>query len=284
MYIGTTTAGRAAHFIVLEKGDDSKDIQELISKQEIKNLIISKEIQEDHFLGNSDFASIFQQIEILHLKNLEIQESEQLYVFQNLKRLEIFDCTYKTKEPIDILKFAYLEELVMPYSKRFVHLFDHPKLKMIMLNDFNQLGFSFPENKVLETLSIEKSKECDWSSLTNFKNLKSLYLTQIASLEDISWLSDFSSLHDIELSSCKKVKNCIENLAEVKTLETLFLCYMGDFETLKPLQKLKNLKELTIESGGKLTDNKNVDFLLEIPNLEFGIDMRNCKFSDNYTQ
>lgn len=210
MYIGTTTVGRAAHFIVLEKGDDPKDIQELISKQEIKNLIISKEIQEDYFLGNADFASIFQQIEILHLKNLEIQESEQLYAFQNLKRLEIFDCIYKTKEPIDFLKFTHLDEVVIPYSKRFIHLFDHPKLKTIMLNDFNQLGYSFPENNVLETLSIEKSKKCDWNSLTNFKNLKSLYLTQIASLEDISWLSEFSSLHDIELSSCKKVKTVLK--------------------------------------------------------------------------
>lgn len=55
MYIGITTAGRLDHFIALEKGDDAKSAQELMTERKIKNLIISKEINEDHFLGNSDF-------------------------------------------------------------------------------------------------------------------------------------------------------------------------------------------------------------------------------------
>lgn len=169
----------------------------------------------------------------------------------------------------------------MPYSKRFVNLFNHPKLKTIMLENFNQLNFIFTENNVLETLSIEKSKACDWSSLTNFNNLKSLYLTGISTLNDISWMPQLSNLIDIELSNCKKIENCIENLANVKNLENIWLTYMGDFETLEPLKKLTHLKELNIQSGGKLTDNKNVDFLFDMPNLEFGIDMKNCQCSDN---
>ncbi|MCA5005252.1 hypothetical protein [Sphingobacterium bovistauri] len=281
MYIGTTTAGRKDHFIVLEKGDDAKSVQELITEKNIKNLIISREIKEEDFLGNPDFKSIFQLVEILHLNKIEIGESEKLYAFQNLKRFEIVDCTHHCKEPIDFLNFTNLEEVVMPYSKRFVNLFNHPKLKMIMLENFNQPKFIFPENNVLETLSIEKSKDCDWSSLTNFNNLISLYLVKVPSLIDISWMPHLSNLKDIELSNCKKVENCIENIANIKTLDTIFLSYMGDFETLEPLKKLSHLKELNIENGGKLTDNKNVDFLFDMPNLEFGIDMRNCKCSDN---
>lgn len=281
MYVGTTTQGRADHFIVLEKGDQANAVQELMLEKNVNNLIISKEIKDDNFLGNPDFKAIFQQIEILYLKDIEIKESEQLYVFKNLKRLEIINCSYKTKEAIDWLNFVHLTEIIAPYSKRFINLFDHPKLKMIMLDHFNELGFVFPENKVLETVSIEKSKTCDWNSLTNISNLTSLYLVKIPTLQDISWISQFSKLKNIDFTSCKNIENCIENIAEVRTLESIYLSYMGDFETLVPLKKLKHLKEFTIESGGKLIDNKNVDFLNEMPNLEFGIDMRNCKTSNN---
>lgn len=268
MYVGTTTQGRPDHFIVLEKGDQAKAVQELMLERNVNNLIISKEIKDENFLNDADFKAIFQQIEILYLKDIEIHASEQLYAFQNLKRLEIVDCTYKTKEPIDWLNFVNLTEIIAPYSKRFVNLFHHPKLKMIMLDNFNALDYIFPENTILETLSIEKSKDCDWKSLANFSNLTSLYLVKIPSLQDISWISKLSKLKDVEFTSCKNIENCIENIAKVQTLETIYLSYMGDFETLAPLKKLKHLKELTIESGGKLTDNKNVDFLSEMQNLE----------------
>lgn len=56
---------------------------------------------------------------------------------------------------------------------------------------------------------------------------------------------------------------------------------MGNFETLTPLQKLKQLKELTIENGGFLTDKKSVSFLHKIPNLEFTIEMKNCYYGNN---
>lgn len=91
MYIGTTTTGRLDHFIVLEKGDDAKSVQELMTERKVKNLIISREIKEGDFLGNPGFQFIFQQIEILHLNKIEIGESEQLYAFQKLKRVEIVD-------------------------------------------------------------------------------------------------------------------------------------------------------------------------------------------------
>lgn len=65
-----------------------------------------------------------------------------------------------------------------------------------------------------------------------------MYLISIPTLIDISWMPQLSNLKDIELSNCKKVENCIENLANIMTLDTLFLSYMGDFETLEPLKKL----------------------------------------------
>lgn len=223
MYVGTTTARRPDHFIILEKGGEAKSVLALMTEKRVKNLIISKELNQDQFLGNPDFKDIFDQIEILHLNKIEIKESQQIYAFKNLRRLEISDCTYKTKEPIDFLQFMKLEEVVMLYSKRFVHLFNHPKLKLIKLNNYNELDFSYPENHVIETLSIEKSKACNWNSLIHLKNLKSLYLIGIPSLKDISFISQLSYLTDIEFSSCKNTLNTIEKLAEVKTLESIFL-------------------------------------------------------------
>lgn len=281
MFIGSTAKERPEDFIILEKGDTAHTVQALMNEKKVFNIIIDERLIDHDILNNFEFKSIFQQVEILYLNGFNIQSNAQIYSFEQLKCLEIFNCTFENKEIIDFLKFNHLERIISPYSKLFVNLFNHPKLKTIMLENFNQPNFIFPENNVLEILSIEKSKPCDWSSLTNFKNLTNLFLQSIPSLTDISWMSQLSELKIIELCQCKKIENCIEHLANVKNLESIWLTYMGDFETLEPLKKLTHLKELTIESGGKLADNKNVDFLFDRPNLEFGIDMRNCKCSDN---
>lgn len=281
MFIGSTAKERPEDFIIIEKGDTAQNVQALMTEKKVFNLILDAKSIDDDILDNFEFKSIFQQVEILYLNGFDIQSSAQLYSFEKLKGLEIFNCTFKNKEIIDFQKFNHLERIISPYSKRFVNLFHRPKLKTLMLENFNELNFVFPENNVLETLSIDKSKACDWKTLKNFKNLKSLYLVSIQTLVDISWINHLSRLNDLELSKCKHIDNCIEDIAQIKTLETHYLSYMGDFETLQPLKKLKHLQEFRIESGGKLADNKNVDLLFDMPNLEFGIDMRNCKCSHN---
>lgn len=276
MYIGTTIQGRADQFIILEKNDSVEDLSSLMEEKNIYNLIVSGKDIGSEFLISNSFSKLFSKIEILHLKDVEINKSEELLQFKNVKRLEIKNSKFKGKEDVDWSQLENLEELFTIFSKRFQNLFSHPTLKTLFIEKFEEEGFEFPVNYQLETLSIEKSKECIWSSLPNFKNLKALYLVGIPSIFDISWITEFSQLEDVDFTSCKNMENVIESLSEVKSLRTIFLGYLGDLNSLFPLKNLNHLQELTIESGGKLTDKKNVDFLNKMPHLEFSIEMKNC--------
>jgi hypothetical protein len=274
MYIGTTTPGRKERFIIVEKGDSAQSLLTFSQEEQITNLIISGKESGLEVLSDESFAPLFKEINILHLKDISIDKN-WLYQFMNLKRLEIKSCKYKGKEPLDWLMFTRLEELFTPYAKLFENLFVHPTLKTVFIENFDQEGFVFPLNTVIESLSIEKSKECTWSSLVNISALKALYLVKIPTLTDINWLSKLTQLEDIEISACKEVSNLITSIAEVSTLDTVYLSSMGDIESLKPLEKLQNLKKLTIETGGRLIDKKSSTVLNKLSNLEYSIEMKN---------
>lgn len=274
MYIGTTTPGRRERFIIVEKGDSAQSLLAFSQKEQIANLIISGQESGLEVLSDESFSSLFSSIEILYLRDISIDKN-WLYQFVNLKRLEVENCKYKGKEPLDWLMFTTLEELFTPYSKLFENLFVHPTLKTIFIENFDKEGFIFPLNSIIETLSIEKSKECTWSSLVNLSALKALYLVKIPTLTDITWLSKLTQLEDIEISSCKEVSNLITSIAGVSTLTTVYLSSIGDVKSLSPLQKLQNLRELTIEAGGRLIDKKDTAFLNQLEGLAFSIEMKN---------
>lgn len=274
MYIGTTTPGRKERFIIVEKGDSAQSLLAFSQKEQITNLIISGKESSLEILADESFAPLFKEINILHLKDISINKN-WLYQFINLKRLEVKGCKYKGKEPLDWLTFTVLEEVFTPYSKLFENLFVHPTLKTVFIENFDKEGFVFPLNTVIESLSIEKSKECTWSSLVNLSALKALYLVKIPTLTDIYWLNKLTQLEDIEISACKEVSNLIASIAEVSTLNTVYLSSMGDIESLKPLEKLQNLKELTIEVGGRLMDKKSSVVLNKLTGLEYSIEMKN---------
>ncbi|MDM1364348.1 hypothetical protein HX017_05205 [Myroides marinus] len=281
MYIGTTTPGRKERFVIVEKGDSAQSLLAFSQKEQITSLIISGKESGLEVLVDEHFAPLFKEIKILHLKDIGIDKN-WLYQFVNLKRLEVKSCEYKGKEPLDWLMFTGLEEVFTPYSKLFENLFVHPTLKTVFIENFDQEDFVFPLNTVIEYLSIEKSKECTWSSLVNLSALKALYLVKIPTLTDINWLSKLTQLEDIEISACKEVNNLIASIAEVNTLNTVYLSSMGDIESLKPFEKLQNLKELTIETGGRLMDKKSSTVLNKLTGLEYSIEMKNYIDSNDY--
>ncbi|WP_240180930.1 hypothetical protein [Myroides odoratimimus] len=228
MYIGKTTPGRKERFIIVEKVDSAQSLIIFSQEERITNLIISGQESGLEILLDESFAPLFKKIH-LHLKDINIDKN-WLYQFVNLKRLEIKGCQYKGTATLDWLKFTALEELFTPYSKLFENLFVYPTLRTVFIENFDKEGFVFPLNTVIESLSIEKSKECTWSSLVNLSVLKALYLVKIPTLIDVNWLSTLTRLEDIELSACKKTNNAITFIAEVSTLKTVYLSAMGDIE------------------------------------------------------
>lgn len=279
MFIGSTDKERLDNFLIIEENDSASEVFKFMEEKNVNNLIVDANLCNISILDNVDFYQIFEKAKIVHLANIDLKKSSYLYQFKNANRFEIKNCKFSGKEPINFHEFSNLEEIFTIYSKRFENLFNHPKLKTLFIEGFNILDFNFPLNNVLESLSLEKSAECKWSTLSNFKKLKALYLVSISSITDISRLSNLSYLEDIELTYCKKIENCIEGISNVSSLKSVWLAYMGNFDSLKPLSKLTKLKELTIESGGKLVD-KDISFLKNIQGLEYSIEMSNCVTSN----
>lgn len=272
MYIGSTAKERPDHFVVIESGDSATDILALMEEKQIFNLILDGKTCDAAIFGLPEFREVFGNINIIYLSNFNIDNNEILYALKNTIRLEIRKCTYKGKELIDWSIFTRLEEVFTPYSKRFVNLFTHPTLKTIFIEKFTEENYQFPKNEILNTLSIEGSVSCDWSTLTHFNKLEALYLSEIKSLTDISWLGDLNNLKDLDISLCKNIEAIIEVISKIKSLKYLHIFQSGVIESLQSLASLTSLEELTIENKGKLMD-KNISFLDKIPNLEYSIEI-----------
>jgi len=272
MYIGSTAKERPDHFVVIESGDSATDILALMEEKQIFNLILDGKTCDAAIFGLPEFREVFGNINIIYLSNFNIDNNEILYALKNTIRLEIRKCTYKGKELIDWSIFTRLEEVFTPYSKRFVNLFTHPTLKTIFIEKFTEENYLFPKNEIINTLSIDGSISCDWSTLTYFNKLEALYLSEIKSLTDISWLEDLNNLKELDLSLCKNIEAIIEVISKIKSLKYLYIFQSGVIESLQSLANLTSLEELTIENKGKLMD-KNISFLDKIPNLEYSIEI-----------
>ncbi|QES93930.1 hypothetical protein F0358_14985 [Empedobacter brevis] len=272
MYIGSTAKERPDHFVIIQSGDSPTDILALMEEKQIFNLILDGKNCDAAIFELPEFREVFENINIIHLSNFNIDKSKILYSLKNAVRLEIRKCKYKGKEPIDWSVFTQLEEVFTLYSKRFIHLFMHPVLKTIFIEKFTEENYQFPENEILHTLSIEGSVSCDWSTLNHFTKLEALYLSEIKSLRGISWLGNFNNLNELDLSLCKNVEAITETVSTVETLKYLHIFQSGVIESLQSLANLTNLEELIIENKGKLVD-KNISFLHTIPNLEYSIEI-----------
>ncbi|CAM3601637.1 hypothetical protein ELOC111193_13040 [Elizabethkingia occulta] len=272
MYIGSTAKERPDHFVVIESGDSATEILALMKEKQIFNLILDGKTCDTAIFELPEFREVFGNVNIIYFSNFNIDKREILYALKNAFRLEIRKCTYKGKELIDWTVFTRLEELFTPYSKRFVNLFTHPALKTIFIEKFTEENYRFPENEILHTLSIEGNVSCDWSTLTHFNKLEALYLSEIKSLTDISWLGDLNNLKDLDISLCKNIEAIIEVISKIKSLKYLHIFQSGVIESLQSLANLTSLEELTIENKGKLID-KNISFLDKISNLEYSIEI-----------
>lgn len=256
MYIGRTAKERPDHFVVIESGDSATEILALMKEKQIFNLILDGKTCDTAIFGLPEFREVFGNVNIIYFSNFNIDKNEILYALKNAIRLEIRKCTYKGKELIDWTVFTRLEEVFTPYSKRFVNLFTHPTLKTIFIEKFTEENYQFPKNEIINTLSIDGSISCDWSTLTHFNKLEVLYLCEIKSLTDISWLEDLNNLKELDLSLCKNIEAITEAISKIKSLKYLHIFQSGVIESLQSLASLTSLEEFTIENKGK--DRKSV--------------------------
>ncbi|UOO89455.1 hypothetical protein LVJ82_00295 [Vitreoscilla massiliensis] len=279
MYVGSTDAQRPERFVVLERADAAAALLDFVHEHDCHNFILDGQLCEVSLWTQPEYESVFAKADTVHVAHVDFANNQAIAVLQASRRLEFKHCRFLGKQALDWRQFSRLQTLFVPYNRHFEHLFAHPLLHTLFVDNFNQADFIFPANSSLRTLSITRSKPCAWHSLSGFSALEALYLSDIPSLTDLSWLPQLPALQEIELHHCKNTLQLLPTLAQLPKLQHLWLSRMGALESLKPLQALNELRELTIESGGKLAD-RDVAFLKQMPCLQdYSIEMANFAYS-----
>ena len=279
MYLGSTDAQRPERFVVVERTDGAAALLDFVHEHACNHFILDARLCDVSLWTQPEYQTVFAKADTVHVAGVDFANNQDLYLLHACRRLELKQCRFLGKQRVDCWLFPNLQELFAPYSRHFEHLFEHPNLHTLFLDDFKANDWVFPHNTRLRTLSLTRSKACDWHSLSHLSALEALYLSDIPSLSDISWLPQLHALQEIEWHNCKNTLELLPSLARLPKLQHLWLSRMGALESLKPLQALSQLKELTIESGGKLAD-RDVAFLKQMPCLQdYSIEMANFAYS-----
>lgn len=281
MYIGKHIPQIPTLYLVLEKNDTAGDILDFMHANNIFNIGISgRQIDFDR-LNSAEFREVLAHVtgEVKFMSS-HLPCASILSLFPNASYLDIkgAEIEKKSKETFDLCKLKNLKGIKFNYDKRLLNFFNHPELTDIEIFNFKEKGYIFPKNHIIQKLLIEKSVSCSWDSIINFQNLEELTLANIASLTDLSWITDLKKLNYIALDLCKNIQDLAYSLSTAFSLKEVILERMGTIDTLAPLRNLK-LSSIYIEYG-KLID-KDLSFVKEIPTLNednIYISMSNCAY------
>lgn len=167
-----------------------------------------------------------------------------------------------------------------------------PKLENVKFLWFttqvNQKLFdSVCEMQNLEGLFIKWSNIKDISNISKLKHLKHLYIGSSTQIVDSSHLKNLNNLVSLDLECIKSLVD-INNICELKKLELLSIT--GDWNkhqtinSLKPIEKLQNLKSLSI-IGTKVLDNslKPISEIKSLINLNTALWFKKSEFEYLHT-
>lgn len=242
------------------------------------------------------FEGIFANLHTLHLNRCDMADDFILYLIP-LKHLKILDLAgniillglylYELKSKIEEFYLDFCTRLDYFYFKKYLDA--HPNELRILnisfdnnLYDDKLLNILVESQPNLEILKIGELKIPDYMPLVKLKKLKSLTCHQISTftlkpnMDDIVIGLSETHLHLVELdiSFCvlnRGGQNALKKFDNLKVLRIKRLQIgNGNFEFIKNLASLKNLKELDI-SYCKLTDEDCLEIISKAPKLEVGV-------------
>jgi Leucine-rich repeat (LRR) protein len=193
-----------------------------------------------------------------------------------IRDLEIIDRRLDTLEPIYSLAPTLESLRVTTHPDLAIRLSELPELRNLGaswsqvsdtigqvsgLHDLFLLAYT-PENLEplsehagLQTLRMkDRPRLRSLAGLSYLPRLERLGIYLGARLDDISELRGRSEIRELELDSCKKLRN-INDLAECVGLRRLNIAESGDIESLKPVAGLIELEELYLYGSTKILDN-----------------------------
>jgi hypothetical protein len=187
---------------------------------------------------------------IILIKSEDLDRSIHIMNSYHIKRVEIFHGTYHLQDIDFFEKCPNVEEV-------YIDNYD--------LQDYTGL-YSLKDLKILAL--DETKKDID----LNFEYLSTLQTLYVDWQPKMTGLKFLSNLKKLDIYKFKSKNNDLEDLAGLCQLEELILTY-GNMESLKGIEKVKNLKTLQLNYIFRLTNIDAIKFLHELECLE----IESCK-------
>ncbi|XP_043696358.1 disease resistance protein RPV1-like [Telopea speciosissima] len=267
---------------------DGFDSLELLTMEDCRllrkmpKLSYSKKLKELIFSGSSILSEIedlegLDSLELLTIMQCQsLKKISKLSDSRRLRVLEIYDC----KELSEIEGLEDLESLTIlkmigcPSIKRLPDLSNLKKLEELYIEPREESGMlKLSEIGSLE--GLESLREL-WITgaislktlpdVSTLKNLKSILLGRLYSMERLPNLSNFNKLKELWIEKCGKLTE-IPGLHRLESLQKLELCGSTTIERLPDLSNLKDLEYLCITGYNKLTEIPGLDRLESLENL-----------------
>lgn len=187
---------------------------------------------------------------IIIIKSEDLDRSIHIINSYHIKRVEIFHGSYHLPDVDFFEKCPNVEEVYIDNRD---------------LQDYTGL-YSLKDLKILALDETKKNIDLNFEHLST---LQTLYVDWQPKMKGLKFLSNLKKLQIYKFKSKNKD---LEDLAGLCQLEELVLTY-GNMESLKGIEKVKNLKKLQLNYIFRLTNIDAIKFLHELECLE----IESCK-------
>ena len=249
---------------------DEKQVFDLAQDYDLTKLknhffkkLLKKRVLGKHF-DQQKFDLLLKDITILDLSKYRDMPTHYLELktlvdqCSKLKTLNLRACEWVDQDVLSSVRnLSELEELDLSFSsiKNVAALSTLTKLKKLDLSYTDISDVTVVDQlRELEELQIDFCKIKEIKLTSQFKNLKNFSFGLCRGyMGDFTFLRQFPTLEVLKLSQTAKVNQNLDIVGELTHLHTLNL---GNCEltTLAPLERLTNLKKLTLENNKRVSD------------------------------
>lgn len=219
-----------------------------LEKLELKNLLAMPNLMslQELFLWidkkndfNLEYLSEYNNLENLFIYG-QPKKIEQIGNIQNLKKLDLYRITSKSLEFVNRLK--NLQELVLTLGGR---------------KNINELT-----GNNIEIITIQQVRGFhDFANLTDFKNLRKLWLMDLPQLQHLHFPTQVSNLLNVAIFNCKNL-NSLTGLENLKLLEDITIDRVKiDFEEFMKNSFSSTLKFLAFYTDKVRRDKEICNYL-----------------------
>ncbi len=162
-------------------------------------------------------------------------------------------------------QFQHLERVDFYDSiKNITGLFDHKNLKAVYIEPKKLKCLSIEEeNHTIEHFGLSNSHIADIADIQKLPALKSIELAYLPKITNISFLLRCKQISEIQICSCKRIENLIENLSKLDSLTSITLWNQGNIDTIQPFRCLSKLQIVRLWEATKKSLMEKSVFLIK---------------------